>query len=99
MSRPKMTDEQKAAAAAKRQAALLEQAVTVAREEPETVEVATAPELPSLADYIAARERDSTVLVRVTYPGAQPHVFQGKFSGVVVADGPLSAQWSDGATE
>lgn len=85
MSRPKMTDEQKATAKAAREA-------KVASPEP-------AAELPRLADYIAHRERDGVVLVRVSYPGVEPHVFQGRFSGVVVADGPLSCTYADGSTE
>jgi hypothetical protein len=92
MSRPKMTDEQKAAAKAAREA----KAASIAENFPQAERV---QDLPSLPDYIASRERDDVVLVRVTYPGAEPHVFQGRYSGVVVADGPLSAQWSDGTTE
>lgn len=56
-------------------------------------------DLPSLADYIKARERDGVVLVRVTYPGAEPQVFPSKFSGVTVADGELSCLYADGSTE
>lgn len=55
--------------------------------------------LPSLAEYIKARECADVVLVRVNYPGAQPHVHQGRYSGIVVEDGELSCQWSDGRTE
>jgi hypothetical protein len=55
--------------------------------------------LPSLAEYIAARESADRVLVRVSYPSAQAHVFQGRYSGIVVDDGELSCQWSDGRTE
>jgi hypothetical protein len=84
MARPKMTDEQKAEAAAKRQAAQV---------------VEEAQPIPPLADYIQAHERDGIVLVRVSYPGAEPQVFQGKFSGVIVTDGPLSRQYADGSTE
>lgn len=56
-------------------------------------------DLPSLADYIKARERDGVVLVRVTYPGAEPHVFPSKYSGVTVADGELSCLYADGSTD
>jgi hypothetical protein len=55
--------------------------------------------IPILADYIKARERDDIVLVRVTYPGAAPHIYQSKFSGIEVTDGPLSCTYSDGSTE
>lgn len=55
-------------------------------------------DLPSLSEYIAANERDGAVLVRVNYPGAEPHVFPGIYSGVVVADGPLSCTYADGST-
>ena len=89
MARPKMIEAQKAEAAAKRLALQpIEQAAPV-------VDVA---DMPSLAAYIAANERDGIVLTRVTYPQATPHVFPGVFSGIVVADGPLSCTWSDGAT-
>lgn len=87
MGRPKMTDEQKAQAAELR-----------AQKAAEAVEVAPEPavEIPSLRDYIVANERDDIVLVRVTYPGASRHIYQGRFSGIEVTDGPLSCQWSDG---
>ena len=91
MSRPKMTDEQKAAAKAEREAQKAAQAVEPAP----TVEPDS---MPTLAGYIAQHERDGIVLVRVTYPGAEPHVFSGKYSGIVVADGPLSCTYADGST-
>lgn len=53
----------------------------------------------TLAQYIAARERDGIVLVRVTYPGAEPQVFPGTYSGIVVADGPRSCTYADGTTQ
>lgn len=92
MSRPKMTDEQKAAAKAERES---KRAASVEENYPQ----ANAIDLPSLADYIAAREHPDVVLTRVSYPGATGHVFSGRYSGVLVVDGPLSCQWSDGRTE
>lgn len=56
-------------------------------------------DMPTLADYIKARERDGIVLTRVTYPQATPHVYAGMYSGIVVADGPLSCTWSDGSKQ
>ena len=53
----------------------------------------------TLAQYIAARERDGIVLVRAAYPGAVPHVFPGIYSGIVVADGPRSCTYADGTTQ
>lgn len=64
-----------------------------------TKKIAEPQSLPSLDEYIAARECADVVLVRVNYPGAQPHVYQGRYSGIVVEDGALSCQWSDGRTE
>lgn len=116
MARPKMTPEQKAEAAAKRQAAQTLSVESTAEsttpieaaepdgQEPEAIkqtvpQVAAKPqEIPKLADFIAANERDGIVLVRVTYPGAEPSVFNGKYSGIVVADGPLSCTYADGST-
>ena len=99
MARPKMTDEQKAAAAQQRLAAQLAQPVTAVTPPPDVAAVADAAGMPSLAAYIAANERDGIVLTRVTYPQAVPHVFPGIYSGIVVADGPLSCTWSDGTTQ
>lgn len=77
----------------------LDTPVTAPPEPPPVVATAPAPDLPTLAEFIKANERDGIVLVRVTYPGAEPHVFPGRFSGVTVADGPLSCLWADGSTK
>ena len=53
----------------------------------------------SLAEYIAEHERDDIVLVRVTYPGAEEHVFPGRFSGITVTDGAPSRLYADGTAE
>jgi hypothetical protein len=86
-------------AKAKTAPALPSQPVTVAHEPSPVVVTAPAPDLPTLADFIKSRERDGIVLVRVTYPGAECHVFPGKFSGVTVTAGPLSCLYADGSTE
>jgi hypothetical protein len=98
MARPKMTDEQKAQAAQQRITAQLAQ-LTQLTQPAEAVMVADVADMPTLAAYIAANERDGIVLTRVTYPLAPPHVFPGVYSGIVVADGPLSCTWSDGSTQ
>lgn len=57
----------------------------------------------SLADYIAAREvqklDSGVVLVKVTHPDADSRVYPGRYSGIVLEQGPAGCVWSDGSTE
>jgi hypothetical protein len=74
----------------------------------EPVAVATpepAPEpvdAPVLADWLAGLEElhfsRGVVLVTATHPDAVTGIHTGKYSGIRIAPGPLSAVWSDGST-
>lgn len=63
--------------------------------------VADAP--ASLEDFIAAREvqklESGVVLVKVIHPQADSRIFPGRYSGIVVEQGPAGCVWSDGSTE
>jgi hypothetical protein len=51
-----------------------------------------------LADWIASIERDTPpILVAVTHPDATERVYPGKYSGIRMSHGPVSAIWSDGS--
>lgn len=63
--------------------------------------VADAP--VALGDFIAVREvqklDSGLVLVKVTHPDAESRVFPGRYSGIVLEQGPTGCVWSDGSTE
>lgn len=97
MGRPKMTEEQKAAAAAKREAEKLAPEASKPSEIPQESKPDVA--IPSLEEYIRANERDDIVIVRVWYPGENARIFQGRYSGIEIKDGELSCQWADGTKQ
>ena len=63
--------------------------------------LADAPQ--SLEDFIASREAQKlasgVVLVKVTHPEATSRIFPGRYSGIVMEQGPAGCVWSDGSTE
>ena len=62
-----------------------------------------ATEAQDLQAYIAAREgkylNDGIVLSMVSHPQETPRVFDGKYSGIRITNGPMGCMWSDGTTE
>ncbi len=61
------------------------------------------PEQPAvdLDAFIAQHERaaqaDGLVVTSISYPGAAPRLHPGVYSGFPIADGELSATYSDGS--
>lgn len=97
MGRPKMTDEQKAAAREARnnraeQGAVVE-VVSVPTPEPAPVE--------GLPAYVAEREslKLPAVLVHISHPHADGQIHAGKFGGIRTERGPVWAMWSDGSKD
>ena len=58
--------------------------------------------VPLLGDWLADMEQRhisaGVVLVRATHPDATPGIYTGRYSGVHLAVGPVSATYSDGTT-
>lgn len=104
MGRPKMTDEEKFQAKAKREMAKdLEHAM---QGMPEGARVVTIPkdvDAEPLKDYIARVEavhvgRD-VFAVEITHPEASAGVHPGRFSGIRLKQGAPSVTYSDGTKE
>jgi hypothetical protein len=105
MARPKMTDEQKAAAAAGRLAERGEQTEHAQPQEalqpiPEPVSEPT-PDIDShLRANDVAKAEQGVFLVLLRHPDASPtqtHIRDRHDIGVVLERGPLMVRWSDGS--
>jgi|GEM_PF-2649611 len=57
--------------------------------------------LPSLKEFVAQHEENAqeagVVVTRITYPGAETHIRQGRYSGIHITDGSACAVYSDGS--
>lgn len=93
MGRPKMTEEEKAAARAAREAA--------AQFEDTAPDVKAVAE--SLHEFIANREalrlHEGVVLVAATHPDADERTYPGKYSGIRISKGEPSVTFSDGTKQ
>lgn len=93
MGRPKMTEEEKAAARAAREAA--------AQFEDTTPSVRVATE--SLHEFIANREalrlHEGVVLVAASHPDGDERIYPGKYSGIRLSRGEPSVTYSDGTKQ
>jgi hypothetical protein len=64
--------------------------------------VKKAPEaVPTLDAYIAPREARKlpVVLSSVTHPAPDRAIFEGRFGGIRIEQGPIGCVWSDGSRE
>lgn len=79
-------------------------AVQIPVNEAPIVDIEPAPKaeaLPSLKEFVAQHEdkaqETGAVVTRITYPGAETHIRQGRYSGIHITDGKPVAIYSDGS--